>query len=60
MPLPDTIQEQLEEGIDHGFDGIIVYVDQADKKPAFYAAGWHNRKDSIPSYPLAILNIAWG
>jgi D-alanyl-D-alanine carboxypeptidase len=28
MPLPDTIQEQMDEAIGHGFDGMIVYVDQ--------------------------------
>ena len=44
LPLPDTVQEQLNEGIGHGFDGMIVYVDQAGKPPAFYAAGWHDRK----------------
>ena len=39
LPLPDTIQEQAEEAIDHGFDGVIVYVDQTGKPPQFYAAG---------------------
>ncbi|MCF8372218.1 MAG: hypothetical protein K9H64_11390 [Bacteroidales bacterium] len=39
LPLPDTVQEQLNEGIEHGFDGMIVYVDQAGKPPEFYAAG---------------------
>ena len=29
LPLPDTIQEQVNEAIGHGFDGMIVYVDQA-------------------------------
>lgn len=28
LPLPDTLQEQVEEAIGHGFDGMIVYVDQ--------------------------------
>ena len=28
LPLPDTIQEQVDETIGHGFDGMIVYVDQ--------------------------------
>ena len=28
LPLPDTVQEQANEAIDHGFDGIIVYVDE--------------------------------
>lgn len=58
LPLPDTIQEQLDEAIDHGFDGMIVYVDQAGKPPEFYAAGWHDRKNKIPAYPQALFKIA--
>ncbi|MBN4056971.1 beta-lactamase family protein [bacterium AH-315-J21] len=58
LPLPDTVQEQLNEAIDHGFDGIIVYVDEAGKPPAFYAAGWHDRKNKIPAYPQALFKIA--
>lgn len=58
LPLPDTIQEQLEEGIGYGFDGMIVYVDQAGKPPGFYAAGWHDRKNKIPAYPQALFKIA--
>ncbi len=58
MPLPDTVQEQLEEGIGYGFDGMIVYVDQAGKPPEFYAAGWYDRKNKIPAYPQALFKIA--
>ncbi len=58
LPLPDTVQEQLEEGIGYGFDGMIVYVDQAGKPPEFYAAGWHDRKKKIPAYPQALFKIA--
>ncbi|RIV35215.1 class A beta-lactamase-related serine hydrolase [Flagellimonas lutimaris] len=58
LPLPDTIQEQAEEAIDHGFDGVIVYVDQTGKPPQFYAAGWHNRKSKIPAKPDALFKIA--
>ena len=58
LPLPDSIQEQLNEGIDNGFDGMIVYVDEAGKPPAFYAAGWHDRKKKIPAYPEALFKIA--
>jgi len=57
-PLPNTVQEQLNEGIGHGFDGMIVYVDQAGKPPEFYAAGWHDRKNKIPAYPKALFKIA--
>ena len=58
LPLPDTIQEQVNEAIGHGFDGIIVYVDEAGKPPAFYAAGWHDRKNKIPADPQALFKIA--
>jgi D-alanyl-D-alanine carboxypeptidase len=58
LPLPDTVQEQLNETIEQGFDGIIVYVDQAGKPPEFYAAGWHDRKNKIPAYPQALFKIA--
>ncbi|MDN5201690.1 serine hydrolase domain-containing protein [Fulvivirgaceae bacterium BMA10] len=58
LPLPDTVQEQVNEAIDHGFDGIIVYVDEVGKPPAFYAAGWHDRKNKIPADPHALFKIA--
>ncbi len=58
IPLPDTVQEQLNEGINYGFDGMIVYVDEAGKPPEFYAAGWHDRKKKIPAYPQTLFKIA--
>ncbi|MBU2494046.1 MAG: beta-lactamase family protein [Bacteroidetes bacterium] len=58
LPLPDTVQEQVNEAISHGFDGIIVYVDQSGEPPAFYTAGWHDRKNKIPAYPQAFFKIA--
>ena len=58
LPLPNTVQEQVDEAIGHGFDGMIVYVDQAGKPPEFYAAGWHDRKKRIPAYPQALFKIA--
>jgi D-alanyl-D-alanine carboxypeptidase len=58
LPLPDTVQEQVNEAIGHGFDGMIVYVDEAGKPPAFYAAGWHDRKNKIPADPQALFKIA--
>jgi D-alanyl-D-alanine carboxypeptidase len=57
-PLPDSIQEQVDKAIDRGMDGIIVYVDQKGKAPAFYAAGWKNREDRIPADPHALFKIA--
>ncbi len=58
LPLPETVQEQVNQAIGHGFDGMIVYVDQTGKPPAFYAAGWHDRKNKIPAYPQALFKIA--
>ena len=58
LPLPDTVQEQVDEAIGHGFDGMIVYVDQAGKPPEFYAAGWHDRKNKTPANPKALFKIA--
>jgi D-alanyl-D-alanine carboxypeptidase len=58
LPLPDTVQEQVNEAIGHGFDGMIVYVDEAGKPPAFYAGGWKDRKNKIPADPNALFKIA--
>lgn len=57
-PVPDTIQEQVDEAIEHGFDGMMVYVDQAGKEPAFYAGGWKNRAEKIPAGPGTLFKIA--
>ncbi len=48
-PLPDTVQEQVNDAIGHGLDGIIVYVDEAGQPPAFYTAGWKDRDNKIPA-----------
>lgn len=58
LPLPNTVEEQLEQGISHGFDGMILYVDKAGAPPVLYAAGWHDRELKIPAYPQAYFKIA--
>nr|WP_320119978.1 serine hydrolase domain-containing protein [uncultured Marinifilum sp.] len=58
LPLPNTVQEQLNEAIDHGFDGVLVYIDQGGKAPQYYSAGWHNRELKIPAKPNALFKIA--
>ena len=58
LPLPDTVQEQVNEAIGNGFDGMIVYVDEAGKSPAFYAGGWKDRKNKIPANPKSLFKIA--
>lgn len=56
-PLPNTVQEQVNEAIGFGLDGMIVYVDQGEKEPAFYAAGWKNREKKIPTNPHSLFKI---
>ena len=58
LPLPDTIQEQADEAVGHGFDGVIVYIDQAGKPPQYVASGWHDRDSKIPADPHALFKIA--
>jgi len=58
LPLPDTVQEQLDEAIGHGFDGMIVYVDQGGEAPQYFTSGWHNRESKIPAKPEALFKIA--
>ena len=58
LPLPDTVQEQLDEAIGHGFEGMIVYIDQSGNPPQHFASGWHNRDSKIPAKTDALFKIA--
>ena len=58
LPLPDTVQEQVNEAIGYGLDGMIVYVDHRGRGLAFYAAGWKNREKKIPTDPHLLFKIA--
>jgi D-alanyl-D-alanine carboxypeptidase len=58
LPLPDTIQEQVDEAIGHGFDGMIVYVDQEGQPPQYFASGWHDRESKIHAKPHALFKLA--
>lgn len=58
LPLPDTVQEQVDEAIGHGFDGMVVYVDEGGKPPAFYTGGWKDRENKIPADPNSLFKIA--
>lgn len=57
-PQTETVQEQIEEGIAYGFDGMIVYVDRGGEPPEYYAAGWHDRENEIPAHSKALFKIA--
>ncbi len=57
-PLPDTIQEQLDEALNYDFEGMIVYIDKAGQEPQSFASGWHNRESKIPAKTDALYKIA--
>ena len=57
-PLPNTVQEQVDDSIDRGLNGIIVYVDQPGVAPAYYSAGWKNKITQVPADPHALFKIA--
>jgi len=59
LPLPDTVEEQLEQSLNYELDGLIVYIDQGAGYPTeSYAAGWHNRDQKIPAHKDALFKIA--
>jgi CubicO group peptidase (beta-lactamase class C family) len=58
LPLPNTVQAQVDEAIGYGFDGMIVYIDEAGKPPAFYTGGWKDRENKIPADPTSLFKIA--
>ena len=58
LPLPNTVQEQLDEAIRHGFESMIVSVEHTNKPPQFIASGWQNRESKIPAKPNALYKNA--
>lgn len=57
-PLPKTVQEQVNQVAEYGFDGIIVYVDKKGEQPSFYTSGYKNRESKTPAEPHALFKIA--
>jgi CubicO group peptidase (beta-lactamase class C family) len=55
--FPETVQKEVDKAIDRGFDGIVVYVNQAGTS-SFYCAGWKNRENQIPADPQSLFKIA--
>ncbi|XCF07258.1 serine hydrolase domain-containing protein [Tamlana crocina] len=58
LPMPNTVQEQLDEAVSHGFEGVVVYIDQAGKEPQSYGSGWHNRESKTPAKLHTLFKIA--
>ena len=58
MPLPNTVQEQVDKAADYGFDGIVVCVNKTGNQSEFYTSGYKNRESKIPADPNALFKIA--
>ena len=52
-----TVQEEMDKAVENGFDGMIVYVNQAGNT-SFYSAGFNNRENQIPADPHSLFKIA--
>lgn len=57
-PLPDTVQEQVNDAVGLGIDGIIVYADRPGGPPAIYTAGYNDRDKQTPARADALFKIA--
>lgn len=57
-PLPDAVQQQVNNAIQYQLDGIIVYVDKKGGEPELYSAGWKNRENKVIADPHALFKIA--
>lgn len=58
MPLPQTIQEQVDLASEYGFDGIIVCVNKKGNQSELYTSGYKSRTNKIPADPNALFKIA--
>lgn len=58
VPLPNTVQEQVDKAADYGFDGIIVCVNKKGNQSELYTSGYKNRAEKIPADPNALFKIA--
>ncbi|WP_417886739.1 serine hydrolase domain-containing protein [Zunongwangia sp.] len=58
LPLPSTVQEQVNKAGNYGFDGIIVCVNKKGNQSKLYTSGYKNRENKIPADPNALFKIA--
>lgn len=58
VPLPDSIQKQVNKAEDYGFDGIIVCINKKGNQSEFYTSGYKNRENKTPADPNSLFKIA--
>ncbi|MCB0734501.1 MAG: beta-lactamase family protein [Flavobacteriales bacterium] len=56
-PLPESIDSELSDAVEHGMDGVLVCINKGNET-TFHAAGWKNRENQIPADPKALFKIA--
>lgn len=56
-PVSDTLQQEVDLLVEHGVDGVIIYVDRKGEEPATYASGVDNRVSQTPIRPNALFKI---
>lgn len=56
-PRAATVQEEIDNAVEHGLDGVVVCVNQAGESKV-YTAGWSNRENRVPAHPDALFKIA--
>lgn len=57
-PLPETVQQELNQFINEGVDGVIVYVDRKGTPPVYFTSGVDSRATQAPVRPDALFKIA--
>ncbi len=58
VPLPNTVQEQVDKATAYGFDGIVICVNSEGNQSEFFTSGYKNRETKIPADPNALFKIA--
>jgi len=55
--LTGSTQEEMDKAVENGFDGMIVYVNQAGKS-TLYSSGFNNREKQTLADPSLLFKIA--
>lgn len=57
FPLSETVEQEIEQAVGRGLDGVIVYVNQQGRPPEYYSAGWKDKLSLEPADPQALFKI---
>ncbi len=57
VPLPDSVQGEVDQAVQNRLDGVVVYVDRKGRAPQFCVAGWKNKEQKVAADPHALFRI---